>query len=105
MLDFILLFRKPGNALALETAKRNLVERYLVVGQTDRIRDLITVLEKTLPNFLKDAGQHFDQLDGKIILFVFNLNFSRKTSSFEIHDKEGTPERTNSFASPGPSNL
>lgn len=51
--------------MALETAKHHLIENYLVVGYTDRLSDLITVLEKLLPDFFRGASQHYNSLDSK----------------------------------------
>ncbi|CAD5229381.1 unnamed protein product [Bursaphelenchus okinawaensis] len=55
--------RKPGNKMALETAKYNLINYYLLVGYTDRIRDMIMLLERTVPRFFRGALKHFDGLD------------------------------------------
>uniref|UniRef100_A0A914EJM7 Uncharacterized protein n=1 Tax=Acrobeloides nanus TaxID=290746 RepID=A0A914EJM7_9BILA len=48
-----------GNRLALETAKRNIVERYVLVGLTERMQDLISLLERILPDFFNGASPHF----------------------------------------------
>ncbi|CAI5455303.1 unnamed protein product [Caenorhabditis angaria] len=52
-----------GSKLALETAKRNVLEKYLLVGLTSRMRDMIGMLEVTVPEFFKGALSHFDGLD------------------------------------------
>lgn len=50
---------KPGNRWALEQAKANLVNNYLVVGITEEMLDFITVLEATLPRFFRGATEHY----------------------------------------------
>ncbi|EGT59463.1 CBN-HST-2 protein [Caenorhabditis brenneri] len=52
-----------GNPEALRMAKQNAMEKYLLVGTTSRMRDMIALLEVTVPNFFKGALQHFDSLD------------------------------------------
>ncbi|MCP9260233.1 Protein, isoform A [Dirofilaria immitis] len=44
-------FSEVGNNLALEQAKANLINYYLLVGLTDQMRDFIAVLELLLPLF------------------------------------------------------
>ncbi|VDK73414.1 unnamed protein product [Cylicostephanus goldi] len=51
-----------GSKLALEQAKRNLIEKYLLVGISERMRDFIAVLERLLPRFFRGALDHFDGL-------------------------------------------
>ncbi|XP_072936425.1 heparin sulfate O-sulfotransferase [Epargyreus clarus] len=50
---------KPGNAWALEQAKHNLVNHYLVVGVTEEMLDFISVLEAALPRMFKGATDHY----------------------------------------------
>ncbi|XP_061744743.1 heparan sulfate 2-O-sulfotransferase 1-like [Nerophis ophidion] len=45
-----------GSRWALEQAKYNLVERYLLVGVTEELEDFIMILEATLPRFFKGAS-------------------------------------------------
>ncbi|GMT32918.1 hypothetical protein PFISCL1PPCAC_24215, partial [Pristionchus fissidentatus] len=52
-----------GSRHALEQAKRTLVEKYLVVGVVDRLRDTVALLEATIPDFFHGALGHFDSLD------------------------------------------
>lgn len=53
-----------GNARALEQAKSNLINHYLVVGLNERMADLIAVLEKLLPEFFNGAFDHYKNLPG-----------------------------------------
>ncbi|CAB03945.2 Heparan sulfate 2-O-sulfotransferase hst-2 [Caenorhabditis elegans] len=52
-----------GNPEALRVAKQNVLEKYLLVGTTSRMRDMIALLEVTVPDFFKGALGHFDSLD------------------------------------------
>lgn len=52
-----------GSAEALRMAKQNVMEKYLLVGTTDRMRDMIALLEVTVPHFFRGALKHFDNLD------------------------------------------
>ncbi|CAD5121520.1 DgyrCDS10021 [Dimorphilus gyrociliatus] len=45
----------PGSNWALEQAKYNLVNNYLVVGLTEELNDFVAVLEAVLPRFFKGA--------------------------------------------------
>lgn len=44
---------------ALEQAKRNLAEHYLVVGVMEELTDFISILETALPRFFRGATSHF----------------------------------------------
>ncbi|XP_026490505.1 heparin sulfate O-sulfotransferase [Vanessa tameamea] len=50
---------KPGNLWALQQAKHNLVNHYLVVGVTEEMLDFISVLEASLPRLFKGATEHY----------------------------------------------
>jgi heparan sulfate 2-O-sulfotransferase HS2ST1 len=50
----------PANEWALEEAKRNLVEHYLLVGLTEELHDFIAILEATLPQFFKGATNLYE---------------------------------------------
>ena len=48
--------RVPGSRWALEQAKHNLLNKYLVVGVTEELGDFIAMLEVILPRFFKGAS-------------------------------------------------
>ncbi|KAK5979977.1 Heparin sulfate O-sulfotransferase [Trichostrongylus colubriformis] len=51
-----------GSRLALDQAKKNLIDKYLLVGVSEQIRDFIALLERLVPRFFKGALEHFDGL-------------------------------------------
>lgn len=51
--------RKPGNKWALNEAKKNLINSYLLVGVTEELLDFISILEITLPRMFKGAVDHY----------------------------------------------
>ncbi|CEF68929.1 Heparin sulfate O-sulfotransferase [Strongyloides ratti] len=53
---------EPGNNFALETAKKNFLNHYLIVGTTDKLEKLIKMLEHLVPKFFKGAYKHFKEL-------------------------------------------
>jgi heparan sulfate 2-O-sulfotransferase HS2ST1 len=57
-------FRQPGSRWALEQAKFNLVNKYLLVGVTEELGDFIAMMEVILPRFFKGAMDLY--LNGKI---------------------------------------
>ncbi|KRT82890.1 hypothetical protein AMK59_3105, partial [Oryctes borbonicus] len=50
---------KPGNKWALDEAKKNLINNYLLVGVTEDLTNFIAVLESTLPRIFKGATEYF----------------------------------------------
>lgn len=49
--------RNAGSRWALEQAKYNLVNEYLLVGVTEELEDFIMILEAALPHFFKGATE------------------------------------------------
>nr|CAH8874898.1 unnamed protein product [Trichobilharzia regenti] len=47
--------RIPGSRAALETAKRHVIEKYLIVGLTENFDEMIQILEVLLPTFFSGA--------------------------------------------------
>lgn len=62
--SYILYFSEVGSEKALERAKWNLVNHYLIVGLTERMEDMVAILEHLLPNFFFGAFSHFQALNG-----------------------------------------
>ena len=56
-------YRQPGSRWALEQAKFNLVNKYLLVGVTEELGDFIAMMEVILPRFFKGAMDLY--LNGK----------------------------------------
>ncbi|XP_018577622.1 heparin sulfate O-sulfotransferase isoform X2 [Anoplophora glabripennis] len=50
---------KPGNKWALNEAKKNLINKYFLVGLTEELGDFISVLEQSLPRLFKGASDHY----------------------------------------------
>lgn len=50
---------KPGNKWALEEAKKNLINNYLIVGVTEELDDFIAILELVIPRVFKGAMDHY----------------------------------------------
>jgi len=55
----------PGNDWALHQAKRNLVEKYLVVGVTEDLESFIEIVEWLLPKFFRGAASLYKQEGSK----------------------------------------
>lgn len=51
------MLRNPGSRWALDQAKYNLVNEYLLVGVTEELEDFIMILEAVLPRFFKGASE------------------------------------------------
>ena len=52
---------QPGNNWALERAKYNLLNNYLVVGLTEQLGDFIAVMEATLPRIFRGSVALFNE--------------------------------------------
>lgn len=76
-------YRKPGSPWALQQAKHNLVNHYLVVGVTEEMLDFISVLEASLPRLFKGATEHY---------LNSNKSHLRQTSS-KINPSQRTIEK------------
>ena len=61
--------REPGNGWALQKAKENLLNNYLVVGVTERLAEFVAVMEVVLPRFFKGATKRF--ILGMYVSFLF----------------------------------
>jgi len=51
----------PGNEWALEQAKKNLLDHYLVVGVTEEMHDLFALLEVVLPRFFNGSTKLYEE--------------------------------------------
>ena len=51
----------PGSEFAFEQAKYNLLNKYLLVGVTEQMRDFVALLELTLPRFFEGATNAYDK--------------------------------------------
>ena len=49
--------RNVGSQWALEQAKYNLVNEYMLVGVTEELEDFVMMLEAALPRFFKGATE------------------------------------------------
>lgn len=76
--------RSPGNKWALEQAKRNLVEKYLLVGITEEIGDFVAILEATVPRIFKGATKLFNEGSVCFICF-FNLGTNSWLYRINLH--------------------
>lgn len=55
--DWLPVCRNAGSRWALEQAKYNLVNEYLLVGVTEELEDFVLILEAALPRFFKGATE------------------------------------------------
>lgn len=53
--EILIWCRNVGSRWALEQAKYNLVNEYLLVGVTEELEDFIMMLEAALPRFFRGA--------------------------------------------------
>ncbi|XP_022910986.1 heparin sulfate O-sulfotransferase [Onthophagus taurus] len=71
---------KPGNKWALQEAKKNLINNYLLVGVTEDIESFINILELTIPRLFIGAMDYF--------------NHSNKSNLRKTAHKEAPTEET-----------
>lgn len=64
---------EPGSRWALERAKANLLEHYLLVGLTEAIDEFVAVLEAVLPKFFAGATETF--INGNEMSHVRKTNY------------------------------
>ena len=57
IISVLFVCRNVGSKWALEQAKYNLVNEYLLVGVTEELEDFIMILEAALPRFFKGATE------------------------------------------------
>ena len=68
----LFLCRVPGSRWALEQAKHNLLNKYLVVGVTEELGDFIAMLEVILPRFFKGASDlYINGMKMKIVYMMW----------------------------------
>lgn len=53
----VTLYRNVGSKWALEQAKYNLLNEFLLVGVTEELEDFIMILEAALPHFFRGATE------------------------------------------------
>lgn len=61
-------YRNIGSKWALEQAKYNLVNEYMLVGVTEELEDFVMMLEAALPRFFKGATELYRK--GMIAVFM-----------------------------------
>lgn len=61
-------YREPGSDWALERAKHNVLQNYLVVGVTEQLGDFIAVMEATVPRLFRGAVTLFNEGMDQFIL-------------------------------------
>lgn len=79
--------RNTGSRWALEQAKYNLINEYLLVGVTEELEDFVLILEAALPRFFKGATElyktgeeppHFNSPPPVNLADLTLLNFSAR---------------------------
>lgn len=78
MILCVCLCRNVGSRWALEQAKYNLVNEYLLVGVTEELEDFIMMLEAALPRFFRGATELYRT--GTLSIFKNYRNSSTTTT-------------------------
>jgi len=56
----MLFYRIPGSEWALRQAKRNVLEKYTLVGVTEQMGEYLKMLELVIPGgMFRNASEHF----------------------------------------------
>lgn len=63
--------RNVGSQWALEQAKYNLVNEYMLVGVTEELEDFVMMLEAALPRFFKGATELYKTGASHLLLPLF----------------------------------
>ncbi|XP_064616042.1 heparan sulfate 2-O-sulfotransferase 1-like [Liolophura sinensis] len=79
---------EPGNRWALEQAKYNLVQNYLVVGITEELGDFVAILEATLPRFFRGAVDLYNKGEISRLRKTFNKISPSEETVSAIHESE-----------------
>ena len=80
----------------MEQAKRNLVEKYLLVGITEEIGDFVAILEATVPRIFKGATKLFNE--GAVSFMSFYTLGTRPVyANFWLQDKPLSSSARNSL--------
>ncbi|CAH8638773.1 unnamed protein product [Heterobilharzia americana] len=79
--------RIPGNPTAVETAKRRVIEQYLIVGLTEKFGELIHLLEVLLPSFFSGALELISRSPDKWYLRRTNYKLSINQKTIEFFQK------------------
>lgn len=67
----MLSFRIPGSNWALEQAKRNVLEKYTLVGVTEQMTEFLQMLELVIPGgMFQNASEHFKHSMFKSFPFI-----------------------------------
>lgn len=68
--------RNAGSQWALEQAKYNLVNEYLLVGVTEELEDFVMMLEAALPRFFRGATDLYRT--GPPSFYISNIKMHQK---------------------------
>lgn len=83
MILCVCLCRNVGSRWALEQAKYNLVNEYLLVGVTEELEDFIMMLEAALPRFFRGATELYRT--GTLSIFKNKRNGKKKKDNSVLY--------------------